>query len=442
MAIYEMTRKVEIQDKWGEYQAIEEQVLEARDEAGLKLMEQVMRGYEAAMSEKEKFLKKDRRDKRYDTLLGTLFLKRWRVREKGKGFKYVLDEWLKLGPRETVSPGLKKEMIVQCVTLPYEKATVMLEKISGVKRGVMTTWRLIQKEARIRLAVVAQANDWKKRGLPELMPGVKDPCPIIAIDPDATYVRGRRKTDKHHEVKLAVLYTKREPVKKSKGRLRWRLGQKQVVIVPANSDADKLFNEVTEKAVKDYGLHSSTRVPCHGDGDPWIKRLRRDYISQTLNRLDPYHLFKKMRMATGVEELPKDWVKDSYKDPDRLIEKIEEFGQQFVDKEDVERIEGLLTYLQNNRDGMKPSKVGKAIKKKNPRMYLRGSGPIESNVDWAVGSRFKRSRMNWSTPGFDNLSFLRMEHLNGLTDFKKVSVPKEHYKSDTVKEIKEFLREL
>ena len=114
-----------------------------------------------------------------------------------------------------------------------------------------------------------------------------------------------------------------------------------------------------------------------------------------------------------------------------------------AERQEREKIEGLAGYLENNIEGMKPSGVPKKIKKQYPRMYLRGSGPIESNIFQGICHRFKAPRMMWSEEGLNNLSFLREEYLNGSFRFKKVTVPKEHYRSMTyADELREVAKDL
>jgi hypothetical protein len=344
-----------------------------------------------------------------------------------------------LSPYHKASPGLVSQTIRQCVEKPYGRAAKVVELISGVKKTTAATWNLIQGESRRQQAKAIEPENWKEKTLPELKPDSPDGCPILGVDPDATYVRARRKTDKKHEVKAAVLYTAR----KKKGKKRWGLVQKQVVMNVINGTAQHLFNRVTEKAVKEYGLHAASRVVVHGDGDPWIKQYKNDYCPQALNRLDPYHVFKKIREVLGMEEIPEDWIDSFYTNPALLIQKVKGLEKQIVEARDKERLTQLAAYLENNKEGMEPSGVPQAIKKRFPRMYRRGSGPIESNIFSAVCQRFKGPRMMWSESGLKNLSFLREGYLNESFGFKKVSVPADHYRSiNYVEELREVAKDL
>lgn len=443
MAIsYEITMNVQLPEDYGSFQALESRVFESVREGGRNLLGQILRDYEATRLEKRPLQKKDRREKKYETLLGVIPFQRWRVFDVSrKKTLYPVDEWMGLKAYQKVSPGLMEMIVEQTVQRPYAQATKICAKFTEVKRSVMSNWKMVQGIAKRRREMQPKLPDWSKQSLPILMPDKPDPCPILGVDPDATYVRPRKKTDKNHELKMAVLYTHRR--QSGKKKKRWELGQKQVVLTSVRESAPELFNRVTDKAVTEYGLHSQSRVVAHGDGDPWIKRFGEDYCPQALNRLDPYHVFKKIREATDVEEIPKDWIQDFYKQPGSLIRKIEALKEQMAEDKDRERIEQLVGYLKNNEEGMKPSGVPKTVKKKFPRMYLRGSGPIESNIFQGICQRFKAPRMMWSEEGLNNLSFLRQEYLNRSFGFKKVTVPPTHYRPMTIAdELRELARDL
>lgn len=443
MISYELTVKVEISKDFGKYQEIEKNILDASRLAASSLMKQIFTDYEHRWISNHAVQKKDRRPKSYKTLLGEIILERWRVWDVFlKQYIYPIDRWMGLSGRQRVSVNLMEEMVNQAVHLPYGKAFSQVQKLSGIRGSSSSLWCWIQAESKKRQEQFSFNKNTVYAGvpLPVLNPGFSDPCPILGVDPDATYVRPRKKADKKHELKMAVLYQGRaEQGKKTK---RWALSQKQVVMTLVDESADVLFSRVTHKAINEYGLHGKSRVIVHGDGDPWIRQFEENYCPQALYRLDPYHVFKKIRDATGAEEIPEDWYEDFYTNPSSLQDKIANLKQELADEEDRKKIEALLTYLKNNEEGMRPSGVSKEIKEKYPRMYRRGSGTIESNIFQNICQRFKGPRMMWSKQGLSNLCFLREKELNKNYDFKKVKLEKNMFRENTFKEeMKESIRE-
>ncbi|MBL7685059.1 MAG: UPF0236 family protein [Deltaproteobacteria bacterium] len=239
----------------------------------------------------------------------------------------------------------------------------------------------------------------------------KSRCPAMGIDLDDTYCRSwkTKRWEKDIGVRVAVLYRHKEKI----GNKKWLLQDKQVLASCPGEDLNTFLDRVTEKAITHYGLHQRTQVVVHGDGDPMIKNYALRYLPNALYRLDPWHVKKKIREATGIKQLPEAWQAAIYGKPDQLIAEITALQIQ-IDTSDPShsKIKDLIQYLKNNQEGLLPSNVSKEQKEKSPRLYRRGSGTIERNVDWTVNARFKQPRMSWSQKGLENLLHLRQNFLN------------------------------
>lgn len=145
MATYEMTIKVFIPEDFGDFQVIESKLVEASREAGRGLLQRIFVDYEAWRMERKPVQKKDQREKVFETLLGKIRMNRWRVRDVSKGkCVYPVDEWMGLKAYQKVSPGLMEEIVEQSVQRPYAQATRVCARLSGVRRSVMSNWKLMQ----------------------------------------------------------------------------------------------------------------------------------------------------------------------------------------------------------------------------------------------------------------------------------------------------------
>lgn len=443
MPTFSVSIELNIAESFGEFQEVEEKILEVTRKAGKELLGKVLQGYEEHALSKRVHQKKDLLKKKIQTLLGELEIKRWRVKDIFlEKLVKPLDDWLGLKKHQQVSKGLGKQIVKQCVNHPYGIATKAVSESFGIKRSVVGNWKFIQAYSKREQEKTPKPSCWKSQVLKGLEPGEQDSCPLLGIDPDETYVRSRRKTDKNHEIKMAVIYSGKKQLS-PKNKKRRFLVQKQVILGKVDEEAAPLFDRVMEKAVRDYGAHCATQVLCHSDGGTWIKQFKENYPLKTLNRLDPYHAFKNIRNALSTEEIPKDWMKDFYSDPDQLIEKIRGLEKEFADEEDQQKVRKLAQYFENNREGMIPSGASKEFKKKHPWMYLRGSGTIENNVFWSICRRFKYPRMMWSKQGLNNLSFLRERYLNDSLNFKRVKRSKTSYpeESQRAQEFRELVRD-
>lgn len=405
--------EVELPEDGGLFQEAEAKIKEVVNQAGVNLMNQVMEKYEAFILGKRKsFWKKDQREKKFQTIVGETKRERWRVFDwKEKKCRYPLDEWMGVGHKK-VTPALQRSIVEACVQRPFRQATKEVEKWTGVKRSAVSDWQLVQAVAKEEMKKAMTIPDWYLKMIPVLNPKItEDPCPMLGIDTDATYVHNQKKEEPDLEIKEAILYTG----KKKEGKKRFKLLHKQVLFSRADETVQDFFNRVTTCAIGHYGAHRDTQVVIHGDGDPWIKGLKEDYWDRALIRLDPWHVGKKIRIATGLKEVPKEWWQSIYGQPDLLMNQLSmrKVANTAPKSKEREKMDELIGYIKNNRAGLLPSNISPEVKKKYPGMFKRGSGTIESNIGCGLADRFKQRRMSWSSKGLDHLSFLREKFLNG-----------------------------
>jgi hypothetical protein len=425
---FNLTIEIEAKNNPKEWnlQALESEILEQSREASRQLFAEMLGVYEKKVLafRPPHWTLKDINSKKLSTLFGKMDFERYRIWDsKEKRSRYPLDEALGLKKWGKETSSFKNEVIQQVVKRSYRQSSDEILKQTGVALSKMSTWQLIQKESRKQQNKKSPPMRWRNLALPEPPKlGTVDPCPAMGIDLDGTYCRSwkTKKWLKDHEVKVAVLYRHKVQV----GKKRWLLKDKTIIASGPGERLKDFLERVTEQAVVHYGLHDNTKVVVHGDGDPWIRRYAEQYFPSALYRLDPWHIFKKMREKTGLKKLPKSWIEAIYGHPDRLIGELKSFQIQFPkETEDYIKVGELIGYISNNKSGLKPSNVTIETKKKYPRLYRRGSGTIERNIDWTVCQRFKLSRMSWSKKGLDNLLFLRQDYLNGYQKPKYKPIP-------------------
>lgn len=412
--ILNTTIEVEVPEDFGTFQEAEEKIKEAVVQAGINLMNQLMEKKELEILKRKRFWKKDCREKKFQTIVGEVKRKRWRVFDGiEKRCRYPLDEWMGV-ERDRATPGLKKVLVTAAVQRPFRQATKEVGQWTNVKRSVMSDWKLVQSLAKEEMEKEPEVFDRYLKPIPVLDPKIKeDPCPILGMDPDATYIKNQDKNEPDHEMKMVVMYTGKK--REGKSRKRLKLLNKQVLFSMRGEEVRSFFNRATTRAMSHYGAHRGTKVVIHGDGDPWIKGLKENYWDEALIRLDPWHVGKKMRLATGLMAVPSEWWKSIYGQPDLLVSQLSMWKvlKTAPQSKEREKMDDLIGYIKNNREGLLPSKVPLDEKKKYFGMYKRGSGTIESNIGHGIADRFKMRRMSWSKNGLDNLAYLRERFLNG-----------------------------
>lgn len=408
------TVSLDVPDNLGSFQDIELQARNVGLAAAQNLLLQVIALFEQKAALTKHYWIKDKRERNLQTLVGEFRISRSRVFDhKQKLYRYPLDEWLGLSERNSASPVLKQAIVEACVNRPYRQANAEILRWTGIKRRVMTDWKLIQREAKLCKKKQPQPFDWHMSPLPQKPVTSENPCPVLAIDLDGTYCQSQKQQHTDHDVKLATIYTDKEA--ENKAKTRYKLVNKQVVGSQTTDSVRTFLNKVMDKATKHYGLNDDTFVVMHGDGDAWIKTFKTDYCNKVSYLLDPWHVKKKIYLATQVSEIPKEWENCLYGDPDKLIMQMEMFRLQKTapDSKQRKNMDDLISYLKNNREGLMPSGIPPEIKQSHPRLCLRGSGQMESNIGKVICDRFKQNRMSWSAKGLDNLLLLRETHLNG-----------------------------
>lgn len=404
---------LDVPDNLDSFQAIE---LAARNQglcAAQNVLLQFIAHFEKKLSDVKHFWIKDKRERNLQTIAGEFKITRSRVYDhKQKRYRYPLDELLGLTERNSATPVLKRAIVEACVNRPYRQANAEILRWTGIKRQVMTDWKLIQREAKLLRKKLPVPFDWHLAPLPKNQTG-ENPCPALAIDLDGTYCQSQKQKHTDHDVKLATIYTHKEP--ENKKQTRFKLMNKQVVASQTTDSVKSFLSKVMDKATKHYGLNDDTFVIIHGDGDTWIKSFKTDYCNKVHYFLDPWHVKKKIYLATQLPEIPKEWEKCLYGDPDTLITQLKIFRVQKTAPASKQRknMDDLIAYLNNNREGLMKSNIPDEIKNQHPGLCKRGSGQMESNIGKVICDRFKLNRMSWSKGGLDSLLLLRESHLNG-----------------------------
>jgi len=78
-----------------------------------------------------------------------------------------------------------------------------------------------------------------------------------------------------------------------------------------------------------------------------------------------------------------------------------------------QKIADLVTYIENNRDGLYGSRSLRD-KVETKRVLVCSTGAMEKNIDVVIGRRFKKHGMRWTTEGANNLLKLRMLWYNKI----------------------------
>lgn len=397
---------------------MEKDILKQIEKAKQDLLKQIFLSFEEHVLPKPRYVLKDRRSKRFHTIIGEQSYERYRVYDrKTDKIMCPLDEWLGVEGKEKVCGLLRDEIVRLSVDCPYRFVARELKHWTANDLNKDTVWSVTQRAGQKCWEEKNSKRRWRRH---EPLPSVDQvtpnenhvqPSEILCIGLDGTYVKRQEKRVRvrtKHDVKVAVLYTGK---KKVHGDMK--LTCRTTVIQGRTEKLDDFLGRVTSTAIEQYGLNKNTTTLLFGDGDAWIKRFK-DYVPQAHYRLDPWHVYDKILQAFGLEEMPSEWKRLVYGNPDGLIAEIKNLQNSLAADTTTNhiKISELITYLENNKDGLKPWSVSKDLQDKHAPLFKWGSGHVESQIQLAVYDRHKLNRMSWSKKGLQNLSTLRENRLN------------------------------
>lgn len=397
----------------GNFKQFEQNIGEAVRKAGQDLIRQAFTLYERQKLETGGYTIKEKKSRWIDTTMGTMEIERYKLADhnpkKGEPkVKFLVDRWMGVGLYQRETELLREQICDQTVQRSYRQSAKEIRKWTSATIHHTKAWNITQREAKRQKKEKEEVYRLPYSPLPD--PVHKDQCPILCIEPDATYCHNKREKWKNHEVKQAILYTDKKKI----GKKRYLLLNKTVVISKRNESVEKFLSRVAQTAVSRYQCHEKTRVVIRGDGDPWILRLKYDHFSSATFYLDPYHVFKKLELALGSREAAESLKHYVYEqNPRGLLGEIENLIRQLSEEKDREKLRTFYNYIEKNMEGLLPDKEEVIpFKKRWPSLFRRGSGAIERNIALCINDRCKLPRMSWSEKGLDNILFLREKHLN------------------------------
>ena len=145
-----------------------------------------------------------------------------------------------------------------------------------------------------------------------------------------------------------------------------------------------------------------------GDGDAWIKNIAEGPYFMATYQLDWRHLMVKIHQTFSDQpKLVSELIDYLYSGQDEKMLTTVKLARLLCDEEEKrQKIADLVTYIENNRDGLYGSRSLRG-RVEGKRVLVFSTGAIEKNIDVVVDRRFKRCGQSWTTEGVNNLLKLR-----------------------------------
>lgn len=391
------------------FKEIEEDIFKMVCEWGQSFAREFLERYDQYLMEnrdKDAYRNKGLRETTVKTVFGEVNYSRRvyeTVRDDGlKEFVYLLDEQLYISGVGLVSQNLADQLVAGITEMSYRETAEKVTKMTGQRISAMGVWKVIQSLGEKVCEEEAELVKAHKAG--KVQGNIV--TPVLFEEADGVYVKLQREKKKKAEIKVGIAYGGW----KENGKKRYVLDDKVVV---AGFSKAKEFQEYREASIADrYNTDEIEVRLMNADGAEWIKHQN---DGDTIFQLDPFHRNKAIR--DGVPY--KDAVRSIYefldaKDLKGLFEYLTIYKNSLSDDKEIEKAENLITYFENNREGLL-SYQDRGIELPEPPkgMHYRNMGTMENHIWSTIARRMKHNHSCWSYRGGNHLAKILARKCSG-----------------------------
>lgn len=343
--------------------------------------------------DKKKYRNKGARQTTVKTVYGEVTYQRivYEVTEEDgtRRFVYLLDETLDLDHVGLISTNLSELLVKGITELSYRECALQVSEKTGQTISAMGVWNVIQALGEKVCEEEAELTEEYKRGN---VKGKKD-VPVLFEEADGVYIklqgkdRKKEKQDKA-EIKIGIAY---DGWRKT-GPDRYALENKVVVAGFAKA---KEFQEYREAVIaKEFNLDEVSQRILNADGASWIKKVK---DKSTCFQLDPFHRNKAVKEKIH-EEAARDAILELLKeDIEELFQYLETYRNSLSDEDEIEDVEDLIHYYENNQEGLVPyQSQGLELPDPPEGLEYRNMGTMENHVWSVIAKRMKHGHRSWN----------------------------------------------
>ena len=335
---------------------------------------------------KEKFESLEKDSRHITTTFGDIsFRRRYYLDKETKKRVYLLDEYMKLQPKQRMLENVRERLISEATESNYEKAG------RTAAYGTIITKETVMNEIeKLDLNKIEEKEAETKKQVKQLY--------IIADEDHVHLQKGGIE-----EPRLVTVY---EGIKNEGKRVI--LQGKRTFGGIYKGKIDDLWEEVMTYIEKQYDTEYLEMVYILGDGASWIK-TGLEWIIKSKYVLDEFHMWKAVNGIVGRkrknEKGEKEEQRQAIKEAIRKLnfEKFKEISYEILaeemDKGSRKRKEQLMNYILNNEAGIR-----NLYSEENE---LHGCS-AEGHVSHILSDRMSSRPMGWKTANVNNMSKLRV----------------------------------
>ena len=331
--------------------------------------------------------------------------------ESGKRVK-PLDAILEIKPYERNSLKIQAMGSVLAAQTTYRLAAESLSYIVKTQLSPSSIQRMVWKTGQ-RIQEQEEAFRSKEAG--------KISAPVLFGESDGVWVHLQREKVRKKEVKVAVMYTGKQPI----GKDRYKLENK-VVMTQLGGSTREWQEKIRELADRSYQLDKTRLMVVGGDGNVWVKQSFDLFNLPQAHLLDRFHVRRALRQSFGRELDISKICKSLYS------QGLEAVSADLLDciqrsrGKKRDQMQKTYLYLKNNQDAlMDLDKRGYSDLSFPNGIPSRCSlGVIEGNVDKLVVHRMQGRGCSWRLEGaIAMLAILRHKDELKYHSFKYVPIP-------------------
>ena len=197
---------------------------------------------------------------------------------------------------------------------------------------------------------------------------------------------------------------------KRTGKDRYELPNKVIVAGFAHAKESHEYREAAIAAM--FNLDEVSHRILNADGASWIKKEK---DKSTCFQLDPYHRNKVIKEKIHNKQAQKD-ILDLLQEEkiEEVFHYLELYKNSLAEEAEIEDVEELAGYYENNRDGLVPYQSQGLELPENPDgLEYRNMGVMENHVWSVIAKRMKHNHTSWSKRGGNHLAKILAKKCSG-----------------------------
>ena len=344
------------------------------------------------------------------TRLGYICFHREKVHGGNAEGSYPLDKAIGLQRGQRTTLWVQTRACELATGNTYRPAAELLSADIGDEVSHGAVWSGVQKSGK----ALRKEEDERRETVfeyGEVFEGDGEEREIVITEMDATMLHSQEKERKKLTVKLGVMYSGKELESETAKYKRYRLKEK--TLYGGIEDPDEFGEKLYLKGEEKLCLSKARHQLVLGDGDAWIRNIAGGPYFMATYQLDWRHLMVKIRQTFSDQpKLVSELIDYLYSGQAEKMLATVKLARLLCDEEDEsQRIADLVTYIENNRDGLYGSRsLRDRVEAKT--VLVCSTGAMEKNIDTVIDRRFKRHGQSWTTEGVNNLLKLRTLRYN------------------------------